>query len=468
MRILPPPDPESGPLLLSLALAGFIFIGDLFAPNGVASGVVHTVAILTTLSSPQRRVTIIVAIVASALTILGAFLSAGEDLTPFSLVATNRALALAVIWAVAFIIVRHKNIARALQLNQQHEAAVSDSIQTGFVEMDASGTITGWNRHAERIFGWSRDEAIGRVLADTIIPEEFRDAHRRGLQRYLATGEAKLLNKWIELVGLRRDGSTFPVELLLGVRQRASGEHGFFGFLQDNTERRRTERELRKSHRTLADLAGRLISSQEDERRRLARDLHDDFSQRVAIWTMELAHLEQGMPGDVQEALRGLREQAEELGRDLHELSHRVHPAVLEQLGFVAAIQNECGRFQELEGIEISFHSDITVEVPSEIALAMYRVVQEGLRNVARHAQARSVTVWLTCRAGRVHASITDDGVGFEAGGGDAHTHLGLLSMNERARAVGGSFLVTSEPGHGTCVEIEAPLPEPKGPQPDD
>jgi PAS domain S-box-containing protein len=444
-----------------LAVAGLLFIGDLFAPNGVAFGVTYTVAILTTLPSTQRRVTIITTIVTTALAILGAFLTAGPSLVPFSVVATNRGLALVVIWAIALIIVRHKKTARALQLNQQHEAAISDSIQTAFVEMDATGRITGWNRHAEQIFGWSRDEALGRILAETIIPEEFRAAYQSGLQHYLATGEAKVLDKWVELEALRRDGSTFPAEVFVGVRQRASNGYGFFGFLQDITERKRTERELRKSHRALADLTGRLISSHEDERRRLARHLHDDFSQRVAIWTMGLAQIEQAVPEDVRVHLHSLQKQAEEFSRDLHELSHRLHPAVLEQLGFVAGVQNECERFQELERIEVSFHSDITVEVPLEIALAMYRVVQEGLRNIAKHAQARRATVWLTCRAGRVRASITDDGVGFETGRGDERAHLGLLSMNERARAVGGSCSLTSEPGRGTCVEIEAPLPAP-------
>lgn len=459
MRILPPPDPESGPLLFSLATAGLIFIGDLLSPNGVAFGVTYTIAILTTLSSPQRRVTIITAIVTSVLTILGAFPVTEPNPIPFSLVATNRAIALTATWAIALIIVHHKKTARALQLNQQHEAAISDSIQTAIVEMNGSGKITGWNRHAERIFGWSRDEALGRVLADTIIPEEYRAAHQRGLERYLTTGTAKVLDKWMEMEALRRDGSTFPVELFLGVRQRSSAEYGFFGFLQDVTERKLAERELRKSHRVLADLAGRLISSHEDERRRLARHLHDDFSQRVALWTMELAQLEQAKPEDVGERLHGLQAQANELAGELHELSHRLHPAVLEQLGFVAGVQNECDRFQKLEGIEVSFHSDIQVEVPLEVALAMYRVVQEALRNVAKHSQARGVSVWLTCRAGRVCASIIDDGVGFEVGGGDERAHLGLLSMDERARAVGGSFSVTSEPGHGTCVEIETPLP---------
>lgn len=303
---------------------------------------------------------------------------------------------------------------------------------------------------------------MGRILAETIIPEKLRAAHQRGLERYLATGEARVLEKWIEVEGLRRDGSTFPAELFLGVRHHPSGVDGFYGFLQDVTDRKHIECELRRSHSALEDLAGRLISSQEDERRRLARHLHDDFSQRVALWTMELSRVEKALPPDARELLCGLQEQAEELARDLHELSHRLHPAVLEQLGFVAGVENECDRFQELEEIEVSFYSNLTEKVPLEIAQAMYRVVQEGLRNIAKHAHAQRVTVWLTCRAGRVHASITDDGVGFEIGSGAEGAHLGLLSMNERARAVGGSCSVTSEPGGGTCVEIEAPLPETK------
>lgn len=459
MSILRPTDLDSGPLLLSLAVAAALFLGDLFVPSGVAYGVSYTVVILITLSSAERRVTIIAAVVTSVLTILGPFLDPAIGETSLRQIVANRALAIAAIWAIALIIVRHKKTARVLHLNQQDKAAILDSIQTAFIEMDSSGVITSWNPHAELIFGWSREEAIGRTLAETIIPEEFRDAHHRGMQRFLSTGQAKVLDKWIELEGLRRDGTVFPVELLLGVRQRASGGLYFFGFIQDITQRKQNELDLQKSHSALENLSGHLISSHEDERRRLARHIHDDFSQRMAIWTMELAHAEEGAPQAVQEVLQDLRTQAEELAVDLHEMSHRLHPDVLEPLGFVAGIQNECERFEELEGIEVILESDVPVQVPLDIALALYRVVQEGLRNVAKHAQARRVTVALDIVEGRVTLSISDDGVGFTPGSRDAGTHLGLLSMSERARALGGSFTIKSQPGQGTCVEIDVPLP---------
>ena len=452
-------DSDTRSLAISLAVAGVLFVGDLFIPNGMAYGVSYTIVILLTLSSPKRRVTFAATAVATVLTILGAFLASQiSPQAPLPEVVVNRLFAIAAIWAIAFIIVRHKTTAKALQLNQQHKAAIVDSVQAAFVEMNDSGRITGWNPHAEVVFGWNRDEAIGRPLAETIIPAGARSAHNRGLRRFLATGQGAILNRWIELQGQRRDGAVFPVELLLGVRQMESGDHGFFAFIQDVSERKLAEGQLRANHSLMAALAGRLISSHEDERRRLARHIHDDFSQRLAIWTITLAGAEQDSPQEVRHVMQDLREQAEQLASDLHEMSHRLHPAILQQLGLVASLRSECDRFQELERINCSFSSDVEAEVPDAIALTAYRVVQEGLRNVAKHAHAQHVEVRLASANGRIQASIADDGIGFTVGESDEKSHLGLLSMHERARSVQGRVTITSQPGQGARVELDMPL----------
>lgn len=173
---------------------------------------------------------------------------------------------------------------------------------------------------------------------------------------------------------------------------------------------------------------------------------------------MELSQAEENSPPEMRELLQGCRVQAEELASELHAMSHRLHPAVLEQLGLVAAVQNEGARFQEVEGIECSFSSDVQREPPFEIALAAYRIVQEALRNAARHAQARHVKVRLAFVDGRIQVSVVDDGVGFDLGSTDEQSHLGLLSMKERTHYVRGRMTVTSQPGQGTRVEMEAPL----------
>lgn len=444
-------------LLVSLALAGAAFAGDTIVPLGSAYAVTYTIIILTTLSSPKRWVTNVLAAVATFLIILSAFLDPPFT-APSRDVLVHRAFALAAIWTIALIIVHHKKVAAALRFNENHKAAILDNMRVAFIEMDEAGRIVTWNPHAQELFGWSREEAVGRDLAETIVPGASRAAHRRWRESFLLNGDSSILNRWVEIDGLRRDGETFQALVLMGALKLESGGYRFFAFLKDITKRKRIARELKASHSLMRSLAGRLISSHEEERRRLARHLHDDVSQRVAVFTMELSEAEESSPPEIRESLQSCRVQAEELAAELHAMSHRLHPAALEQLGLVTSVQNECIRFQEVEGIGCSFSSDVQTEAPFEIALAAYRIVQEALRNAARHAQAQHVKVRLTSTDGRLQVSIADDGVGFDVGSADEKSHLGLLSMKERTRGVRGRITVTSQPGQGTRVEMEAPL----------
>lgn len=251
-------------VLVCLALAGAVFVGDTIVPLGNAYAVSYIIVILPTLSSPKPWVTIGLAAVATVLMILGAFVD-----PPFTVPARNvlahRAFALVAIWTIALIIVQHKKVRAALQSNQEHKAAILDNMRVAFLEMDEAGRMVTCNPHAEELFGWRCEEATGRDLIETIVPEGSRAPLRRGLESFLLTGDSSNLNRWIEMEGLRRNGETFEALVLLGALKLDSGDYHFFAFAKDITERVRMQRELEASHILMKSLAGRLISSHEEE-----------------------------------------------------------------------------------------------------------------------------------------------------------------------------------------------------------
>jgi len=215
--------------------------------------------------------------------------------------------------------------------------------------------------------------------------------------------------------------------------------------------------ELRQSYEQIRSLGARLLNAQESERARVARDLHDDISQQMALLEIDLEQL----AGVVNEQAGGLMHEtlhrAQEIGRSVHDLSHRLHPAKLKLIGLVAALQ---GLRRELsnQNIAIAFnHKDVPANIPEELALCLFRIVQEALHNAIKYSQGRHVTVDLRGRPSGLALTIVDDGVGF-----DVKTTwrkgLGLISMRERLEAVGGSLEVISTPGAGTRLEVAVPV----------
>jgi len=208
-------------------------------------------------------------------------------------------------------------------------------------------------------------------------------------------------------------------------------------------------------------LAGRLISAQEDERRRVARELHDDLVQRIAAVAIDLGQVDL-LPQDGGERVEGLRRIRRTLARlseDVHRLSRRIHPVMLEELGLVAAVEAECRAYLERGGSPVNVSIAGSFEdVSKPRQLAIYRVVQEALRNATLHAGASDVSLSLQRTPDRIELEVADDGVGFDREAPGWTPGLGLASMEERARLLGGTLAVTSRPGQGTRVRLELPL----------
>jgi PAS domain S-box-containing protein len=229
-------------------------------------------------------------------------------------------------------------------------------------------------------------------------------------------------------------------------------------------ERERNRAVLLHYQQELRALTARLIDLQETQNRDLARELHDAFSQELAVLGIEMAALAQGPPESfetISARLRRFTEQIGGLSKYIHQISRQLHPAILHDLGLEAALKNECLIFATQHGTTTEFDgADIPRNIPDDVALCLYRVTQECLRNVARHANAASVRV--TLRAGRneIALEIVDNGDGFDPEKIKSKGRLGLISVDERCRLVNGEFSVRSERGKGTRVKVRVPLEE--------
>jgi signal transduction histidine kinase len=224
---------------------------------------------------------------------------------------------------------------------------------------------------------------------------------------------------------------------------------------EDITRRRTAEEELR-------NLGGRLISAQEEERSRIARELHDDLNQRMAILAIELDSLQRQVPtaqSDLIGSLEHLSVKAREISSDIHRLSYRLHPSKLDHLDLAAAVHGLCKEMSQQRDFEIKFEqSGFPAATPREIVLCVFRIAQESLRNIVRHSGAREAHVEIKRTSQAIHLRVSDDGCGFDVNGPGKGHGLGFISMRERLRLVGGDISIRSRPSGGTHIDVLIPL----------
>jgi signal transduction histidine kinase len=218
--------------------------------------------------------------------------------------------------------------------------------------------------------------------------------------------------------------------------------------------------------RTRADdalraLTGRLIEVQEEERRRLARELHDGLNQQLAMLAVELGMLAQQVPETsptIRHQLFHLRDRAERFCNELRHMTHQLHPAALEHLGLVSALRSHCAEFSRHEGMRVWFSVSAEVRSTSpEVAACLYRIAQEAIRNAAKHSNAKEAWVGIGQFRDAIRLSIVDKGLGFDMRTLKAGHGLGLVSMRERVQLISGSLTIKSAPGEGTCVAVRVP-----------
>ena len=317
--------------------------------------------------------------------------------------------------------------------------------------------------------GYARNELLGRRVRDLHHPTCW-PALAKALEQVRQAGRTRDA----ELQLICKGGEAIDVSLSVVAIRDERGALYYRSTWRDITERKEAEvvlrqqqAELKRSHLELQALAGRLLTAQEDERRLISRELHDDINQRLALLTVDIEALLQQLPQSQQATvgrLRGLRDRVVQLSDDVHHLAYQLHTSILDDLGLPAALQSCVADYTRREGIQVDMtqapHLDL---IPHDVASCLYRVAQEALRNVARHAQVKQATLSLHPSAGGITIAIADDGVGFDTRDQQNHrSGLGVAGMQERVRLVGGRFTLASRPGDGTLVEAWVPLPEAK------
>jgi signal transduction histidine kinase len=227
------------------------------------------------------------------------------------------------------------------------------------------------------------------------------------------------------------------------------------GIVADITERKNGEE-------ALSSVSQKLIEAQEQERTRIARELHDDLSQRMALLGIGLTQFERSLPelpSDAQERLHNISEVASEVSSELHSISHQLHPAKLDLLGLVATVGGHCREVSQQHELQIEFvHYDVSDRIPKDVALCLFRIVQEALRNIVKHGRTESAKVELSGSADEIYLRISDQGAGFSPESAQARGGLGLISMRERLRLIGGHLDVESEPSRGTRIYVRVPV----------
>jgi PAS domain S-box-containing protein len=334
-------------------------------------------------------------------------------------------------------------------------------------------------RQAEAKFAAAFRSSPSAMMISTLAEEEFIDVNdaferQAGYHRAEVIGLTALqLGLWVDAtqwegvaVELKNKTGVKSTEMRLRTKSNGlltvsysaeiidlTGRQCVLAVAEDITARKQVDEKVR-------DLSSHLVRAQEEERARIARELHDDVSQSLAVLAMKLYDLKNSSPDSASSHIQKIDELSKltsEIATDIRRVSHR-HPAVLDLVGLVAALSESCREFARLNEMEIEFvHHQVPRTLPKEVTLCLYRVAQEAIRNAQKHSGCRQVRVELTGASDSVRLRVSDSGAGFDVGSVQ-RDRLGLVSMAERLRSLGGELSVQSLPGHGTSVEAHVVL----------
>jgi PAS domain S-box-containing protein len=351
---------------------------------------------------------------------------------------------------------------------QRRFRRILESAPDGMLLVNRAGGIVIANGRAEALFGYGRGGLRG-LEVDVLVPPADRERHRRGVERFFAEPRVMHLDGARSLHGLRRDSTTFPLEIDVGPLETQEAGVLAIVSVRDLTARRTAEREreallhaLQTERERLRRLSARLLEAQETERRAIARELHDQLGQALTAVTLDLQCLRRDVDPAQHAVIDGLVGSVRAIVSQARDLSLALRPSVLDDLGLAAAMRWYLLR-QDHRGPQVGFVDEIRdLRVSSAVEIACFRITQEAVTNALRHAVARSVSVELRTGDGELQLIVSDDGVGFDVEAARARAvaggSMGLLGMEERATLVGGHFAIETEPGAGTRVRACFPL----------
>lgn len=342
-----------------------------------------------------------------------------------------------------------------LRASEARKSALVDAAPDAVIAVDHEGRVVEFNSAAEDIFGYRREQAIGRELALLVVPERLREQALASFARERIYAPVETAGKRIDAFAMRADGTEFPVEVALA--RLTGGDSPLFGvYVSDATARRHSEQEVKLER--LRALTADLLLAEEEERRRLAVDLHDGLSQTIALTQIKLSALRRSKGGRLAEALDEISELIDETNRVVRSISFELSPPILHDFGLVPAVEWLVENIEARYDIEILLEDDGQPKpTDKKTRVILFRSLRELLINAAKHSGVRKIRLRLERHGERLQAAVEDDGVGMEPDV-EAVRGSGLYSIHERLSHVGGSMEIESAPGHGAKIRLSAPL----------
>lgn len=332
----------------------------------------------------------------------------------------------------------------------EHELrAVFEAAPDAILVVDDRGAIQETNARVEEMFGYAKEELVGEGI-EILVPRDARVAHREFRDEYVEHPRHRSMRIGADLGGRRKDGSIFPVDISLSP-VRSDGSLYVIAAVRDVSERRR-----------LREWGVASLRAAEEERERIARELHDDMAQRLAALLVHLRLARLAEDEERERLLDELRGEVQACTEAVRSIARGLRPPVLDEVGIVAAIQGLVRETRDRSDIEIEMSVERTaaaLELGHDAELALYRIVQEALTNVLRHSDSSHTLVRLEVLSHGVTVYVEDDGCGFDPGAVELKG-LGLVGMAERARNAGGDFEIESRSGEGTRVRAFIPTRE--------
>lgn len=364
-------------------------------------------------------------------------------------------------WALARELKKEEALAQELKESGERLQGTIDSAMDAIVIIDADQRVVLFNPAAERMFGCTAVDAIGKPL-ESFIPERFRSTHRRHVEHFGVSGiSSRLMAQHMEIVGLRADGQEFPIESTIS-QVKLHGATLYTAILRDVTDRKMAQELMLESNRQLRQLSGALHDVREEERSRIARELHDELGQQLTGLKMELSWMANKFDesqGGLAQRVEGMKQQIDATIKSVRRIATDLRPTLLDDLGLGAAIEWLAADFSRKTGIDIVVDLAAADRARGDaLVTALFRIVQECLTNVVRHAAATQVRISLLQIGATLELKVADNGKGLTEVAASADGGYGLVGIRERAILLGANATFVSHPGAGTEIGIVIPL----------
>ena len=480
-------------IFMAILLAG-LFVFDMYSPMAFADHEFYVLVVLVATASCFSWMPAIVAGAGTLLTMVGGMGTPWFANLPPWIQIGNRSITIVILWVLVWFawkrrqaeaalqkanedleqkvtertqelaaanrtlvmeIAGHVHTEQALRLSQRRLADILDLAEDAIIVTEHDRSITLFNQGAAKLFDYDPSEVLGKPI-NLVLPERFWIDYSSYINTFTHDSEsAHRLAQRREVFGVRKDGSEFPAEASIS-KLSVAEKTTFTLIVRDITDRLRTERQLQS-------LTSELMTAQEEERRRIARELHDDINQRLALVAIEIGNMLSDpsiLTEQTKRTIQSLSQRLVRISDDVRRMAYQFHPSILDDLGLTAALKRMADEWSEKTGIKIVIvQEEMADRLPRDVASCLYRVSQESLANIVKHSHAVRVELELTCGEQEITLSIYDAGVGFDLKDVQARNPgLGLVSMRERVRSVRGRFDIQSEPGRGTHIMVHIPF----------